>query len=228
MKQCTWITLLPEFISGREGDEGESQEDSEGKSKDESGKPEGDTGSGSKDQSGKTDDEGEEDVSGLKTALEKERANVKARDKELAKLKKRDEDADLAKKDEVEQANIKAQRAEEKATKLAAGLRRTSLNSAIEKAAEKLGFIDTDDAIAGVEVPDDAIEQDEDDPSDITIDSAAVLKAVKALATKKPHFIKSGTEDGDATGNQFGGNNRKPKKTSDETLREKYQALQNH
>lgn len=225
MKQCTWITLLPEFISGREDDEGESQEGSEGESKDESGKPKGDAGSSSKDESGDAGDEGEEDVTGLKTALARERANVKAREKELAKLRKRDEDADLAKKDEVEQANIKAQRAEEKATKLAAGLRRTSLNSAIEKAAEKLGFIDTDDAIAGVEIPDDAIDQDEDDPSDITIDTAAITKAVKALATKKPHFIKAGTEDGDATGNQFGGNNRKPKKTSDETLREKYTAL---
>ena len=56
-------------------------------------------------------------------------------------------------------------------------------------------------------------EQDDDDPSVITIDQKSIAAQVKALSTKKPHFIKTGTEDGEPTGSSFGGT-KTPKKTN--------------
>jgi hypothetical protein len=221
--------LLPYLIIGAEGDgdgEGEGGENGAGDSGDGSG--DGDPGDGDGDADGDSDgsDDGEKpDVKGLKSALEKERAANKQKDKELKALRKAKEAKENAEKSDVERAEAERTAAVAKAEKLAEGFLRTNINGAIRRAAEKAGFIDPDDAVGSISREDITFEQDEDDPSDVDIDQKSVEKAVKALATKKPHFVKSGTDDGGASGSQFGGSKQKGKKSSDDQLRERYPSL---
>lgn len=220
--------LLPYLIIGAEGDgdgEGEGGENGSGDSGDGSG--DGDPGDGDGDAGDGSDgDEGEKpDVKGLKSALEKERAANKQKDKELKALRKAKEAKENAEKSDVERAEAERTAAVAKAEKLAEGFLKTNINGAIRRAAEKAGFIDPDDAVGSISREDITFEQDEDDPSDVDIDQKSVEKAVKALATKKPHFVKSGTDDGGASGSQFGGSKPKGKKSSDDQLRERYPSL---
>lgn len=220
--------LLPYLIIGAEGDgdgEGEGGENGSGDSGDGSG--DGDPGDGDGDAGDGSDgDEGEKpDVKGLKSALEKERAANKQKDKELKALRKAKEAKENAEKSDAERAETERAAAVAKAEKLAAGFLKTNINSAIRRAAEKAGFIDPDDAVGSISREDITFEQDEDDPSDVDIDQKSVEKAVKALATKKPHFVKSGTGDGEPSGSQFGGSKQKGKKSSDDQLRERYPSL---
>lgn len=204
------------LIIGAEEDNSQegSQSAANGSTDDDQSSVNEDSGGGSNSsQSGGHDDADDPKVKGLKSALEKERLANAAKDnelKELRKLKKAQEARELAEKDEVEQARIKAERATEKAEKLAAGLLKRDLNSAITSVARELKFIDPTDAISGVDMSTIVFEQDEDDPSNITIDEKTVKAAVKALLSRKPHFAKSGTDDGEATGSQFGGKQKKP------------------
>ena len=211
LSKGTLLCQLPEVISGAENDEVEPPVDP----------------AAPKEPVEKVEkvEEPAEDVSGLKSALTKERKRANDTEKELKRLQKEKEDRELAEKSELDQAKTKEQKASEKVTKLAEGLLRRDLNHAIEKEAAKLNFIDIDDAIEFVDRSLITYEQDEDDPSIITIDQSTVEKVVKALATKKPHFIQQGTEDGEPTGGKFGGQRKKSSKTTEEALREKYSAL---
>lgn len=219
--------LLPYLIIGAEdGDEG--GEGGEGESGDSgAGSGDGDSGEGEGDGEGGengSEDDSKPDVTGLKSALARERAANKAKEKELKALRKAREAEENAKKSDLEKAQAEAEANKTKAEKLAAGFLKTNINSAIRRAAEKAGFIDPDDALAGISREDITFEQDEDDPSEVEVDQKSVDKAVKALATKKPHFVKSGTDDGEPSGSQFGGS-KKQKKTSDDELRDKYPSL---
>jgi len=215
--------LLPPFIIGAEG-----EDDSSG------GDPAGDPTGGQEDPqddpnaSEEHDDDSPDDddpLKGLKTGLNKERAKNKALERENRKLRAAQEQRELEEKTEIEQERIKREKAEAKAEKLAQGYRTRELNSAIEKAAQKLNFLDIDDAISGVDKESITIEQDDEDPSDVTVDLKAVEKAVKALAAKKPHFIRRGTTDGEPTGEQFGGSKSKKPETTEETFRKQYPGL---
>jgi hypothetical protein len=220
--------LLPYIIIGAEdgdgdgdGEPGSSGDGSgDGDSGEGDGEPDGDEG----DADG--DDGDKPDVTGLKSALAKERAANKAKDKELKRLQKAQKAQEDAEKSDLEKAQGEAETNKAKAEKLAAGFLRTNLNSAIRAEAEKAGFIDVDDALNGISRDDLEYEQDEDDPSEVDIDLKSVQKAVKALATKKPHFIKKGTDDGEPSGSQFGGSRKKKAKSSDDELRERYPSLQ--
>lgn len=220
------LDALPWIIFGSDGEEND-QGDSNGDSGDDSKEGDQDAGNASGDsQEDDSDDIDDDDpAKGLKTALRKERAEAKRLARELRALQKVREEQELAEKGELEQYKTKAERYEEKVTRLAEGLRTRELNAAIAKAAENLGFIDTDDALNGVDTSDISVDQDEDDPTDITIDTKAVERAVKALAAKKPHFLKKGTDDGEDTGSKFGGSRKK--KTPEESLRSKYPSLNN-
>jgi hypothetical protein len=76
-------------------------------------------------------------------------------------------------------------------------------------------------------------EQDEDDPSQVTVDEASVTAAVKELAKTKKHFIQS--EDGGQqqrqrqapkSGSSFGGSGNQNKQTAEQqALVAKYPAL---
>lgn len=220
--------LLPYLIIGAEGD-GDGDGDGEngsGDSGDNSGDGDPGDGDGDAGDGSDGDDGGEKpDVTGLKSALAKERAENKAKEKELKALRKAELARENASKTDLEQAQALAEASKTKAEKLASGFLKTNLNSAIRRAAEKAGFIDPDDAVGSISRDDLTFEQDEDDPSDVTIDQKSVDKAVKALATKKPHFVKSGTDDGEPSGSQFGGSKQKGKKSSDDELRERYPSL---
>jgi hypothetical protein len=87
-------------------------------------------------------------------------------------------------------------------------------------------FLDADDAIAGVDRSLIDADQDDEDPTDILVNEETVRAAVKALAARKPHFIRTGTEDGEPTGSPFGGRKGGSKKSSEDTLRDLYPALQ--
>lgn len=217
---------LPEVIFGAEGEDENGQDDSSSDSGDSSTDDKGAAGSSSEgsQQQNEHDDADDPKVKGLKSALEEERRANRARDKELKALRKEKADRELGEQSAVEQANTKAEKAAEKAAKLSAGLLKRDLNSSIERVAKDMGFIDPSDAIEGVDRSKLVYEQDEDDPSVITIDGKTVEKAVKDLATKKPHFLKTGTEDGEPSGSQFGAPGRK-KKTTVETYKESYPSL---
>lgn len=228
-KQCFILDELPEIIFGAEEDEngaGGDQNDSGNDSGDSSQDDDKNAGnaSGSSDDDSSHDDADDPKVKGLKSALETERAEKKAKDKQLKALLREKQEREDAEKTEIDQHKDKAEKAMTKVELLAATLLKRDLDSAIRAAAKD--FIDPDDALNGIDRSKLVFEQDEDDPTDITIDLKSIEREVKNLATKKPHFLNKGTDDGEPTGGQFGGSSRK-KKTSDEALKEKYPSLSN-
>lgn len=216
--KSTIIDNLLEVIIGAEGDEENSNDESGNDEQDQEETPKG-SSSDSSDNS-EHDDADDPKVKGLKKALETERRERKRLERDAKTRQDADEEAELKTKTEVEQANIREQKATEKAAKLAQGMLRTSLNAAIAKAASN--FIDPNDAIDGVDRSAFSFTQDEDDPSEITIDVKTVEKAVKDLATKKPHYLKTGTDDGEPSGSNF---RRQKKATGDEAYKEHYPSL---
>lgn len=225
--------LLNRIISGAEqgdpdgsqGDSGEGQRGSEDP-------PQGDDPAGD---AGDPDDEDDpDDKAELKKALSKERKERKDRDRaarkaerELARLRQEAEDSKTAEKGEAAAEKVKRERAEARLEKLVTGYRKSALDSAIEKAARAAKFIDTDDAIAGVDRSGISVEQDEDDPADVTIDTKTVERAVKELATRKRHLVQGGTSDGEPSGSRFGGAGGKgdKAKTDDERIKALYPSL---
>jgi molecular chaperone GrpE (heat shock protein) len=219
------IDLLPEFIFGAE--DSVVPPGTGTPPADPNPNPEGDP---------QEDDPAEEDLdskdlTGLKSALSAEREARKAEEKERKRLakelqtrKEAEEQEELKKKSDLEQAQIKEKAATDKATKLAEGFLREKLDTAIRNAASN--FVDPTDAIDKIDRSKLTYEQDSDDPSKVTIDMKSVEKAVKDLATKKPHFLKTGTPDGQPTGGQFGGSgNQNNKQTPEEVYKERYSAL---
>jgi hypothetical protein len=224
-----WWTYLTQPIVGfDEGQGAGSGESGQGSSEGANGAGEGsEAGQGS----AGTGTEGagaSEDVSGLKSALQKEREEKKALEKELKTFRKSKEDRELAEKTEVDQATTKARKAEEKAAKLAEGFRKNAVNQAILKAAGAAKFRDPSDALRPEVLAAVGVEQDEDDPTEITIDEKSVTEAIKKLARSKPHYLA--TEDKQRqtpkSGSQFGGSGNQSNLTADEqALAKKYPAL---
>ncbi|MEG2887278.1 MAG: hypothetical protein RR853_09145, partial [Aurantimicrobium sp.] len=141
-------SLFPGVILGAEGegDEGDGDGSDDGDEEDE--EEEDESGSDSDaNKSSKTAD----DIAALQKALATERRNNKKLLRENKKL-----NTGKTEETEQEQADLETERtrsreATQKAEKLAAGLLQRDLNSAIEKEARALGFLDPDDAIAGVD-----------------------------------------------------------------------------
>lgn len=218
---------LPEFIFGAEGEGDDAGSDSQNSSTDsgnDSGESNESAGSGSGDEhDDDSNDDGES--AGLRRALEAERAQNKANLKKLKAFEKAQEEAADKEKTESEREKSRAEKAESKLTKLAEGYRTSVLHAAIRKAAAD--FVDAEDVINALANDDSiGVEQDEDDPSDVTIDEKTVQAAVKKLATKKPHWLKTGTSDGERTGSQFGAGKGRKKPSGDDALKQKYPALQ--
>lgn len=226
MRNCTMnedlLKLFPAVLIGAEGDgDGDGEQD-----------PAGDNDpSGEQDPAGDGDQQQQQDEgkdSGALKALQAERKARAAAEKELKALRKAKADAELSEKSDLEQAQTKLKDAEGRQQTLAAALLARDLNDAIRRAAENQKFIDPDDAIAGVDRTSLTYEQDSDDPTQVTIDAKTVEAAVKALATRKPHFINRGTSDGDPSGSQFGGGGNGGKQTQEQrekALREKYSGI---
>jgi hypothetical protein len=211
--------LLPAVIFGAEGEgDGDDSDGSDENDNDDAGSDDNN--------SQEHDDANDPKVQGLKSALAAERARAEAAEKKLKAQAKAKADAELKEKSELERAQLETQAEKDRNAKLAAGLLRRDLDSAIAKAARDAKFIDPDDAIAGVDRSALTYSQDEEDPTQITIETSTIETAVKALARKKPHFIQSGTDDGEPTGGQFGRSGKgKKKKTTEESYMEKYPVL---
>lgn len=207
---------------GGEGAGGEGQGADEGTGQEGAGEGQGSTGTG-----GEGDGAGD-DTAGLKSALQKERDSRKALEKQLSAIQKAEQkraDAELSEVERLKKEN-EAERA--KATKLAQGFRRTAINSAILKAAADAKFIDPSDALRDEVIAAIGVEQDEDDPSNVTIDKATVVAAVKELAKTKKHFIQGDTQTRQVprSGSRFGGSDGQNKQTAQEQeLLAKYPAL---
>lgn len=219
-------SLLPAVIFGAEGEgDGDDSQNSDGTGDNDEGGDDHDDSGDKGDNS--DDDKGHEDNSGLKSALQKERARANKAEKALKAANKAKEEAALAEKSEIEQAKIREEKASQRAEKLANGLLTTKLDHTIERIAKDMGFIDVNDVVNAVERKDFVYEQDEDDPSDITIDEKSIETAVKALAAKKAHWIRSDDDDSGSqkTGGQFGRGGSKKKPTPEATYRERYPSL---
>lgn len=163
-------------------------------------------------------------IDGLKSALEKERQNNRKLSKDLRRFQKAEAEAEMAKKTELEQAQAREEAATKRVQSLAQALLTTQLHNRIAHEAASMGFIDTDDAIKGVDISSIEYEQDEEDPTQVDIDVKSIKAALKDLSTKKPHYLRTGTDDGDPTGTPHGGRKKK-KRTSEQTYRDRYPSL---
>lgn len=181
-----------------------------------------------------------EDTAGLRSALQKERNDRKKADRELKALRKFKEEEEAKNKSDTDKAKDAAEKATRKAEKLAEGYKTNSINLAVIKAANgKLAFADIDDALRLIDRESLEVEQDEDDPSDVTIDGDSVTKALKALLKKKPHLAAKASDDDDeddeeeedkpsrrSTGSKVGSRGTRDKgKLSEEKLKELYPQL---
>lgn len=174
-----------------------------------------------------------EDLTGIKSALSKTRDEKKAinkqyREAEAARkaAEARLKEIDDKDKSEVDKAKEAQTAADAKLAKLAEGYKTNAIKSAVEKAARDAKFLDPEDAYKGVDVSDLEAEQDADDPSKVTIDPKAVKKLVEDLAKKKPYLTGESNGSGEPSGSRFnGGNNKDPKKMTQEQLINKYPGL---
>lgn len=214
----------PWVIRGAEG-EGDGNDDSS----DDDGNDDGDDGSDDSDdssdgQNAEGNQSEQEDRAKLQKALAAERRLSRKLDRENRRLKAGQQNKENQETEDLEKTRNDLAETRTRAEKLAAGLLKRDINAAIEKAARKAKFIDVEDAINGVDRTKIVADQDDEDPTDIDIDFDTVEAAVKELASKKPHFLTTGTDDGDATGSSFGGS-KKRKPTSEEALKELYPSL---
>lgn len=204
------LDLLPQVICMAEEGDGEGDPD--------------DNPDEQEQQQEQQEDKSGEDVSGLKSALQKEREANRAKDKQLKAFQKAQADAEKAKMDDVDRLTAERDGSVEKAAKLATAWRDRSIRDAILDEARKLNFIDPSDAL-NIDRSVISYEQDDDDPSDVDIDLKTVTAAVKKLATEKKHLIRTGTDDGHPSGSGFGGSGKRTQKEKDEELLERYPSL---
>lgn len=177
-----------------------------------------------------TGDEGED---GRTKALRAERklkreaeAEAKRLRAENEALKRKDMEEVDRLKAELNDASSKNTESLTKLEKLTEGFKASAVKAAISAEASRQNFIDVNDALAGVDFSTLVIDQDEEDPSQVTIDLKTVTAAVKKLAASKPHYIKAGTDDGEPTGSTFGGSRKNNSgETSEDTLRNLYPSL---
>jgi hypothetical protein len=214
--------------SGEGGQDGSEGADNTG------GDDDGTGGGDNDDDAG--DDDLPDDLEGLKRALKTERdlrkkaeKGQKLSEREKRRLQKAQDDIKAAEDGEVAAAKKAAEESTQKVTRLAAKLRQTALEGAIKEAAQKAKFRDPDDVItqlqrnnfAGIE-----IDQDDDDPADIEIDAKSVEKAVKAVATAKPHWLIA-AGDGAPSGGSFNGGKPGGKSNKNAEYADRYPALRN-
>lgn len=168
--------------------------------------------------------EDKEDTSGLKSALQKERADRRKLEKDLKALQKAQKAQEDAEKSDLDKASEALKLRETQVAALAKTLRESSLESALSRAAVGLKFRDTDDVIRLVDRSAIEIDQDEDNPADITIDEKSVQIAVQALAKKKPHLLIADGQQ-DPSGSPRGGGKKTSAELTEEDLKKKYPAL---
>lgn len=165
------------------------------------------------------------DTSGLKSALQKERADRKALAKKLAAYEKSEQDRTDAEKTEIQRLIDQDQRKTAKLQQLAEGFRKSKIEAAVIKAARAEGFTDPTDAIRQEVLMAIGVEQDEDDPSQVTIDETSLKKAIQDLAKAKPHYKAAAQQKPPPSGSKFGGSSTPPAQTEQQKLAALYPAL---
>jgi hypothetical protein len=217
--QSWWLTLNRPILGFEDegegagaGDEGTEGEPGEGQEAE--GEPD--------DKSGKVDD-----TAGLKSALEKERADRKKLEKELKIFRTAKQAADDAEKDDVDRLTAERDRAAEKAVKLAAGFKTSAVEAAVIAAAGKAKFRDPSDALRPEVLSIIGVEQDDDDPTKVTIDAASLDQAIKDLAKNKPHYIGIEEKKLPKSGSTYGGKPSDGKGDANAELKRKYPVLRN-
>lgn len=215
----------PQVIFGREGEENvENNLGDEGEGSDDEGSSD-DSGDEGQNQANDTGGKTAEDFEKLERALAAERRQNKLKERELKKLRAAHGSKEQEENEDLESTKNELQTARAKAEKLAAGLLKRDIDAAIAAEARELKFLDVEDALNGVDRSQIVYDQDDEDPTDIDIDVDSVKRVVKALATRKPHFLSRGTSDGEPTGSTFGGSRKRDQKPRTDTLRELYPSL---
>ncbi|MCA1800480.1 MAG: hypothetical protein LC687_05015 [Actinobacteria bacterium] len=219
-----WLTQ-DLVIRGAEDESSGSDESGEGAGSDDGG-DDGNQGSdGSSEGEESSSDSSGDNLEGLKAALRRERQINRENTKKLTKLERESTRRSQTEQSELERTKEELSASSTRAKTLAEGFLKVKLDRAIEKAAAKARFRDTDDALAMVDRSAIVVDQDEENPADIELDTKSVEDAVKKLASSKRHLISSGTEDDAATGGQFGGKNKQKKLTTEEEYQKKYPSL---
>lgn len=214
-------------ICGFEG-EGESDpEGNEGETTEEGEDPEDESTEEGTETGGEGESKGSDDVSRLKNALNAERRLNKQNTKLLKQSQKAEQerkDADLS---EGQKSTKRAETAESKVNKLAEALKTNKLEQTIIAAARTAKFRDAKDALIQVDRSEIEVDQDEDNPENVTVDEDAVKKAVIALAKKKKYLVQDDeeTEDNAPSGSQFNGKKKSKDVLDKEALEKKYPAL---
>jgi len=230
-KEEIWWSTIDEIIGFEgEGDGGDGGAGGDGGTGDGgSGDAGGDGGTGDGGEGEEGEGKGEEDLTGLKRTvaqLRQEAKQAKADRAELKKLREAREAEEAKKRTDLENANAKAQKSEERATKLATRLRNQAVDILIEREARALRFYDVEDVLAQLDRSGIEVEQDDDDPTEVKINAKTVKAAVKALADKKKHLVRGeGDDDGGPSGSRFNGSKGGPKGLSEEKLKEMYPGL---
>ena len=184
-----------------------------------------------KDDDDDDDDDGDEgkegkseNTDGLKSALQKERAERKKLEKEQKALQKRLEEIDNKDKSDTDKAKEDAAKSKATTEKLAAQLKMVAVNNVIIKLAGTQKFRDMDDALQLIDRELIEVDQDEDDPSQVTVDEASIKTALEKLAKKKPHLILADGQE-DKSGSKFNGKKQSTKEADEEMLKRQYPAL---
>lgn len=202
-----WWLKLDSPILGFEG-EGDPGTGAGGASGDGGqGTAEGGQGSGSGEGGSSGEGDGGDDpAAGLKSALQKERADRKALEKQLKVFMDQQKAKEDAEKTEVQRLTDSSAAQVAKLEKLASGFRNNAVEAAVLKAAADAKFRDPSDALRAEVLSAIGVEQDEDDPSNVTVDLDTVKDAVKALGKSKPHYLTTANLGGGGTsGSKFGG-----------------------
>jgi hypothetical protein len=199
--------LLPEWLtqpffygedSGSEDSDEEGAEEEDSEDTDDEGSEGGDSGeedSEDGDEEDGDDEEEEEDpYEGLRSALSKERKlhRVERRNRIKAERELESARSQLAagtnkESEAITELQTKLDEERSQTASLAKKFSTQAVNGAIKTAAEKLGFIDPEDAL--VVARNIEVDQDDEDPTQVEVDEALVLSEVKALAKKKPHLV---------------------------------------
>ena len=217
-QELPWYMTL-EISGNDEETEGSDESESEEESEEEESEEE------------TSGDEDRPDVEGLKSALAKERKSRREAERELKKQRRTQLEQQQSKdqeQDEVKRIQAERDTERSKSEKLAERLQNVAVDSAIMKYAGDQ-FADLDDVLKLIDRVDIDVDQDDEDPSSVTVDDESVKDAVKKLAKSKPHLLKVTPEGGNRTGSEFGGGTKSGKKDalSEEALMAQYPALRN-
>lgn len=166
-----------------------------------------------------------EEIAGLQSALDKERKDRKAYEKELSGYRKAQQAAEDKDKTEVQRLSDEDARKATKLEKLAAGFRTAKVESAVLEAARAAKFTDPTDALRPEVLSIIGVEQDEEDPTQVTVDDATVTAAIKALAKSKPHYLGTQKPPPVISGSKFGGPGGGSQVTEEQKLIASFPAL---